>query len=166
MNIHDATRIILIGTGATLVSDLWGLARAPLFGMPAPDYGMVGRWIGHMTRGRFRHERIAAAPAISDERALGWIAHYAIGIGFAVLLCAVAGPAWLRNPALAPALLVGIATVAAPFLVMQPGMGAGFFASRTARPFIARMHSLALHAAFGVGLYLSGRLMNHPAIFN
>ena len=166
MNIHDATRIILIGTGATLVSDLWGRARAPLFGMPAPDYGLVGRWIGHMMRGRFRHERIAAAPVVAGERAIGWIAHYVIGIAFAALLCAVAGTAWLHDPTLVPALIVGIATVAAPFLVMQPGMGAGFFASRAARPSIARMHSLALHAAFGVGLYLSGWLANRSAIFN
>jgi len=165
MNIQDATSIILIGTGATLVSDLWGLARAPLFGMPAPDYGMVGRWIGHLARGQFRHERIAAAPAVVGERALGWIAHYVIGIGFAALLCAVAGSGWLHNPTLFPALIVGIATVAAPFLVMQPGMGAGFFASRAARPSIARVHSLALHAAFGVGLYLSGWLANRCAIF-
>jgi hypothetical protein len=119
---------------------------------------LVGRWIGHMPRGRFRHERIASAPAIRGERTIGWMAHYAVGIGFAFLLCVVADASWVQEPTFMPALFVGVGTVAAPFLVMQPGMGAGFFASRTPRPSFARFQSLALHAAFGAGLYLSARL--------
>jgi hypothetical protein len=153
LDLQHATRIILIGIGATMVSDLWGLVRAPLFGVPAPDFGLVGRWIGHMPRGRFRHERIASARTIRGERVIGWVAHYAIGIGFAFLLCAVVDASWPEEPTFVPALIFGIATVAAPFLVMQPGMGAGFFASRTPRPSVARFQSLALHAAFGAGLY-------------
>ena len=57
------------------------------------------------------------------------------------------------------ALLVGVVTVAAPFLLMQPGMGAGIAASRTPRPAIARVHSLLNHLAFGAGLYLSALLL-------
>jgi hypothetical protein len=56
---------------------------------------------------------------------------------------------------LRPALLVGIVTVAAPFLVMQPGMGAGIAASRTPKPAVARINSLLTHAIFGLGLYLA-----------
>ena len=33
-----------------------------------------------MARGRFRHERIAAAPPVRGERLIGWTAHYLIGI--------------------------------------------------------------------------------------
>ena len=55
-----------------------------------------------------------------------------------------------------PALLVGIGTVVAPFLLMQPGMGAGVAASRTPRPAAARVQSLVTHAIFGLGLYASG----------
>ena len=47
--------IVLVGVGATLVMDAWGLARKPLFGMPSPEYRLVGRWVGYMGRGRFRH---------------------------------------------------------------------------------------------------------------
>jgi hypothetical protein len=53
-------------------------------------------------------------------------------------------------------LLVGIGTVAAPFLLMQPGMGAGMAASRTPAPNAARLQSLLTHAVFGLGLYLGG----------
>ncbi|MGQ0512202.1 MAG: DUF2938 domain-containing protein [Betaproteobacteria bacterium] len=151
---------VLVGVGATAVMDLWALARRPLLGVPLPDYGLVGRWLGHMPRGRFRHERIAASPAVRGERWIGWIAHYLIGIGFAGVLLALWGLDWARDPALAPALLVGVGSVAAPFLVMQPGMGAGLAARRTPRPWAARVQSLVTHAVFGFGLYAAGLLVN------
>ena len=52
-------------------------------------------------------------------------------------------------------MLVGVVTVLAPFLIMQPGMGAGIAASRTPRPGAARLQSLITHAVFGFGLYLA-----------
>ncbi|MBK6454194.1 MAG: DUF2938 family protein, partial [Proteobacteria bacterium] len=90
------------------------------------------------------------------ERVIGWVAHYVIGVAFAGLLLAVWGLAWVRHPTIGPALLVGIGTVAAPFLVMQPGMGVGVAASRTPRPAAARRQSLITHAIFGLGLYAAG----------
>src|SRR5690242_18584742 len=116
--------VVLIGAGATLVMDLWVLARRRMLGIPAMSYGLVGRWLGHMARGRFRHERIAASSPIRGELAIGWAAHYLIGIAFAAILLAIWGLDWARRPTLAPALIVGIGSVLAPFLVMQPGMGA------------------------------------------
>ena len=155
----DVICILLIGAGATMVMDLWAIARKRLLGVPPPDYGLVGRWLGHMAlSGRFRHDRIAAAPAVRGERLIGWTAHYVIGIAFATLLIAIWGSAWLRQPTLGPALLVGVGTVAAPFLLMQPGMGAGIAASRTPRPAAARLQSLVTHAIFGLGLYAAGRV--------
>lgn len=109
-----------------------GLARKALAGTPYPDYGIVGRWLAYMPHGRFWHRAISAAPALKGERLIGWTAHYVTGIGFAVLLLAVFGPAWSRNPTPGPALIVGIGSVAAPFLLMQPGMGQGL--PRTGRP--------------------------------
>lgn len=153
-----ATYAAPVGIGATAFTDLWALARQRLFGTPRPDWGLVGRWFAHMPRGRFRHDAIAAAPAHAHELAIGWTMHYAIGIAYAALLLAIAGPEWGRHPTLCPALAVGLATVAAPFLLMQPGMGAGFFASRTPDPRVARMRTLVMHAMFGVGLYLAGWL--------
>ena len=148
---------MLVGVGATAATDLWAIARKRLFGLAPPDYGLVGRWLAHMTRGRFRHDAIARAPAVRGERALGWAAHYGTGIAFAALLPALFGPAWLREPTPGPALLVGVVTVAAPFLLMQPGMGAGLAASRTPRPSFARLQSLVTHTVFGLGLYAAGR---------
>lgn len=146
---------LFIGLGATLAVDVWALARRRLFGLPLPNYGLLGRWLAHMPRGRFLHEAIAAAAPVRGERLLGWSAHYAIGIAFAAILPLGWGIHWLQTPRLAPAMLVGISTVTAPFLLMQPGMGLGIAASRTARPNHARLHSFATHAVFGLGLYVA-----------
>lgn len=148
--------VLLIGVGATALMDLWSVARKPLLGMPLPSYAMMGRWLGHMGQGRFRHEAIGAATPIPGESLIGWSAHYLIGIAFAALLIAIQGQDWLLAPTPGPALALGLVTVAAPFLVMQPGMGAGIAASRTPNPASARVHSLINHAVFGLGLYLSG----------
>lgn len=145
--------VIVIGIGATALTDLWALARRALLGVAPPDFGLVGRWLAHMPRGRFRHHAIAAAPRIAGERILGWVAHYLIGIAFTMLLPLLFGAAWLSDPTPGPALAVGLGTVAAPFLLMQPGMGAGIAASRSPRPAAARLHSLVTHAVFGLGLY-------------
>jgi hypothetical protein len=70
------------------------------------------------------------------------------------------GPAWVQNPSIGPALLIGIFSIAAPFLIMQPGMGAGIAASRTPNPPAARFQSLVTHFIFGLGLYASAWLLH------
>jgi Protein of unknown function (DUF2938) len=147
---------LLIGAGATAVMDLWAVARKRLLGIPPLDYGLVGRWLAYLARGRFRHDPIAASPPVPGERLIGWTAHYLIGIAFAAMLLAIWGLGWVRHPTIGPALIVGLGSVAAPFLLMQPGMGAGVAASRTPRPAAARLHSLVTHGIFGLGLYAAG----------
>ena len=148
---------LLIGAGATLVMDLWGIARTRLLHVPSVSYGLVGRWLAWLPRGRFRHTPIAASPPVRGELLIGWTAHYAIGVAFAAALLGIFGLEWSCSPTLGPALIVGIVTVAAPLLVMQPGMGAGIAASRTPKPAAARLNSLLTHAIFGFGLYLAAR---------
>jgi hypothetical protein len=154
-----ATTAIAIGAGATVVMDGWIAARKHLFGIPAADYAMVGRWVAHLARGHFLHDRIAASPPVKGELAIGWTVHYVTGIAFAGLLLGLFGLDWSRNPTIGPALAVGIGTVLAPFLLMQPGMGAGIAASRTPRPNAVRLQSLVTHAVFGAGLYATGWLL-------
>lgn len=155
----------VLGVAATATIDLWAVLRQRLFGIPALSYALVGRWLGHSLRGRFHHAAIAASPQVRNERAIGWIAHYLIGILFAAVLLAVCGVEWICRPTLLPALIVGIVSVLAPFLIMQPGMGAGFAASRTPRPGVARLQSLITHAIFGIGLFVSGWIANALGVF-
>jgi hypothetical protein len=154
MDIMDIyVRVLLIGIGATLLVDLWGVFLRKAFGVRSLSYAMVGRWLGHMWDGRFAHPNITTTPAVRGENAVGWSFHYIIGILFAGLLVAVTGDDWLDRPSIGPALVVGVGTVIAPFFVMQPGMGFGIAASRTPAPGIARLRSLVTHGIFGLGLY-------------
>lgn len=141
-----------VGVGATAVMDVWLLALKRM-GLRTLDFGLLGRWVGHMRHGRLRHAPIAASAPVRGEVALGWLVHYAVGVGFAALLVLLAGPGWLQRPTPVPALLVGIVSVVAPLFVMQPAMGAGVAARRTPAPWTNRLRSLANHTVFGIGLY-------------
>lgn len=147
---------LVVGLVATGLMDVWGAVRRPLFGFPPLDHALLGRWVGWMAKGRFRHAAIARTPALRGERVIGWLAHYVIGVSFAALLLVLAGPGWLARPTPGPALGVGIGTVLAPFLLMHPGMGNGLAASRAPRPAAARLQSLLSHAVFGGGLLAGG----------
>ncbi len=150
--------IALVGIGATALMDLWLLLLARL-GVPGSGFAMLGRWLGHFARGRFAHAAIARAEPIRFERGLGWLTHYLIGIAYAALLVALQGAAWLGRPTLPPALLFGAVTVAAPWFVMQPAMGAGFLARKTPTPLRNGLRSLANHLVFGAGLYASAAVL-------
>lgn len=150
---------VFIGVGATIVMDLWALIQKRYFGVPSLNYAMVGRWIGHFPQGRFIHQNISQSPAIPGEWAIGWSAHYAIGIIFAAILLAICGPDWVQQPGLITALLFGVITVVAPFFILQPGMGAGIAAAKTPQPTIARLRSLIAHTSFGIGLYLAAKVL-------
>lgn len=145
---------VAVGIGATLVMDLWNLFLKRAFGIASLNYCLLGRWLRHMTGGTFRHASIAAAPRKSLECTVGTIAHYTIGVVFALVLVLLTSGDWLARPTLLPALLYGIATVVFPFFLMQPSFGLGIAASKTPNPTQARLKSLMTHTVFGVGLYV------------
>lgn len=156
--LQDFPLAMLIGIGATAVMDAWLLLLRRL-GIPTLNFAFIGRWVGHLLRGRFFHAAIAKATPIRGELAWGWLTHYAVGVAFATVLIGIQGAQWIYSPTLLPALAVGISTVAAPLLVMQPAMGSGFAASRTPTPVKNCLRSLANHTVFGLGLYLCAQVI-------
>lgn len=106
-----------------------------------------------MPRGTFVHVSIARAAPIRHERALGWATHDAIGVTFSYLLLAIWGLAWAESPTILPAVIVGLATLPAPLLVLQPCMGLGIASSKAPRPAAACLKSLMTHLVYGLGLY-------------
>lgn len=151
---HQILGAIAIGLGATLVMDLWNLLLKRTFSIPSLNYCLLGRWLSHMPEGTLRHAGITAAPQKPFECTVGWIAHYTIGVVFALMFVVLISGDWLARPTLLPALLYGIGTVVFPFFVMQPSLGLGIAASRTPKPSQARLKSLVTHTVFGVGLYV------------
>ena len=152
---------ILVGTGATLLLDLWSLFLQWAFKVPFPNLCLLGRWLRHMPEGKFVHANIASATRKRSECTVGWIAHYAIGAAFALVFVALAPGGWLARPTLLPALLFGLGTVLFPYLVLQPAYGLGVAASKTPNPTAFRLKSLMSHGVFGLGLYLSAIAASH-----
>lgn len=151
---------ILMGVGATLTFDLWSLLLKHAFNIPPSNICLVGRWLRYMPAGTFRHANIASTPSKGAECTVGWMAHYGIGITFAIAFVALAGRNWLARPTLMPALVFGVITVLAPFFIMQPAFGFGLAASNTSNPTQARVRTIMNHTAFGMGLYIFGWLVS------
>jgi hypothetical protein len=151
---------ILIGLGATLTFDLWALFLKHAFRITPSNICLVGRWLRYMPEGTFTHSTIVSSPRKSAECTVGWIAHYSIGVMFALAFVAWAGSDWLQHPTPIPAMIFGAVTVLAPFFIMQPAFGFGLAASKMPNPTQARLRSLMNHLAFGMGLYLFGLLVS------
>ena len=164
MEPNDILSAVGIGIGATLLMDLWNLFLKRAFGIASLNYCLLGRWLLHIPGGTFVHANINNAPPKRFECPVGWLAHYTIGIMFALVFVLIVSGDWLVRPTLWPALLYGLATIVFPFFIMQPSLGLGFAASRTPNPAQARLKSLATHTVFGAGLYVSALAFTHLAI--
>jgi len=92
---------------------------------------MVGRWFGNMAHGQFVQVAMSEAAPFKGELAIGWIAHYAIGIGYGLPLLGLWGKVWLERPTLLPPMILAWVLLVAPYLMMMPGMGMG--TSQTSR---------------------------------
>lgn len=73
-----------MGIGATAVIDLWVQLLRRSTGIPATDWGVVGRWLTHILRNR-RFILMSDTLPVPYERALGWMFHYGVGVGYGVL---------------------------------------------------------------------------------
>ncbi|WP_417642671.1 DUF2938 domain-containing protein [Enterobacter kobei] len=149
--------VVLTGIGGTLVMDAWSLFQKHGLTIPPLNYGLVGRWLSGLSHGKVCHHTILTTPKRRGEMLTGWIFHYLTGIVFAVVPLWLDGERWLRDPSLTTALLAGVLTLFAPFLILQPALGFGIAASRTPHPWRARGLSLLTHLAYGVGLYVAAQ---------
>ncbi len=148
-------RGILVGTGATVILDIWSFASARFLNEPQPDMRMMGRWFAHLKEGTVFHRDIAASKAHPHENAIGWIGHFAVGIVYGVILALACGRPWLADPTLFPALFWGVATILAGWFLLLPGMGLGVAGTELPDPGKARATGLLAHVVFGLGLWLT-----------
>jgi len=153
LDINIVFKIVITGIGATLVMDLWSLFQKQILNVPPLNYALVGRWVLWLLRGKLWHHTIVSTPQVRGEAPAGWAVHYLTGVLFAFVPLALAGRGWLDTPSLMTGLLAGLLTLSAPFIILQPAFGFGIAASRTPRPWLARLLSTLTHLAYGVGLY-------------
>jgi hypothetical protein len=150
---------VLIGIIATFVIDIWAIFVKRMLRLPTANWALVGRWFGYLPRGKFIHRPIADSAAIPNELTIGWIAHYVTGIFYGVAYLGIVQGILSRSPTMTSALSFGLLTLVAPWLILQPGMGAGVFASRTPRPGVMRLVNVSMHAIFGASLYAAWLLI-------
>ncbi len=74
---------LCLGIGATIFMDIW-LFILKIFKIPTLNFAFLGRWVGWIFQGKLIHQSIAKSPQIKGEYLLGWIAHYSVGIIFAL----------------------------------------------------------------------------------
>jgi hypothetical protein len=160
MNGSQFLAAVVIGLGATLLIDLWALFLRRVFGVQSLNYCLLGRWVLYIPAGRIAHNGIAKSAARTHECPVGWIAHYSIGVAFAVVFVSLMSASWLYRPTVLPALAFGIATVLIPFLTIQPAFGLGIASSKTPSPTKARLKSVITHLIFGVGLWVFAHALN------
>ncbi len=145
---------VVTGLIATAVLDMWQLALSALLGAPSTNWALVGRWFSNLRTGTLVHENIGLVAPAPHEGAVGWIAHYTVGVVYAAIYLAMMRFGVGTGPTLVSALAFGAVTVAAPWFVLQPGMGMGVFAAKAPKPWAVRGRSLISHIVFGAGLYL------------
>lgn len=146
-------RAVFIGVFATAVLDVWALLLNRIFGFALPNWAMVGRWFAHVPRGRLVHADIGQTQRVSGELNIGWAAHYAVGILFALATLLIGGRAWVQMPTVLPPLAVGLVTVGCGWFILQPGMGAGIAASKKPDRARIRMLNVLGHIVFGLAMY-------------
>jgi hypothetical protein len=150
--------MIVAGIFATVVLDVWQRILHAATGIPATNWGIVGRWFGHMPRGRFMHGAIGNAEPVAGEAAIGWTMHYLIGVLYGVVYVGLIVIVLSGAPTLLNGLLFGLASVVIPWFMMQPALGLGAMGSKAANPNIPRYTALAAHCIYGVALYAGSAL--------
>ena len=151
---NNILQILFMGIFATVIIDLWALILKHGFKQQTTDWSMAGRWFATIPRGQFIHRPIAKTPPVNNEILIGWTVHYIIGVIYAWMYIVIITTILKTQPAITSAILFGIATVVAPWFIMQPGFGMGIMARNTPNPNVKRFMSLSVHFIFGVALYL------------
>lgn len=154
---------IAAGIGATLLIDLWAQLLRRGAGIGSTDWSLVGRWVAGLAHGRLQLQATDFARRERGDALRGWLTHYAVGIAYALIYLALAS-AFALTVSLPSALAFGAITVLAPWLILQPALGKGVFASAAPNPGQTRLLNLIVHLLFGAGLYICWQafdLLNH-----
>ena len=94
----DINEILIAGVMSCLVMDTFQRLLFITHKIPPSNWGMVGRWTGYLfTRGKLINAEIDNLPAISGETSLGWLVHYLVGIGYALVYFGLREIGWLDN---------------------------------------------------------------------
>lgn len=148
---------VIVGILATVTMDVvaiiafrFGIAgRGPR--RTGPD--LIGRWVGYLLQGKFRHTDILQTPPLRREVILGFAAHYSIGVVLTLIYFGGLAAAHAMPNALT-AIVYGTATTVLPWFVMFPSQGMGWLGWDAPGDSHLARASLFNHVVFGLGIAL------------
>jgi uncharacterized membrane protein YagU involved in acid resistance len=148
---------VIVGVLATVTMDVVA-ALAHRLGIAGhgprrtgPD--LIGRWIGYLLQGKFKHTDILQTPPLRRELLLGLAAHYSIGIVLTLVYLGLLAVAHATPTALS-AILYGTATTVLPWFLMFPSQGMGWLGWDAPGDAHLARASLFNHIVFGLGIAL------------
>jgi len=151
-------KLILTGIAAgvlgTLVMDSLNQLFARNGMLLKIDVARIGRLSAGWARGRFRYQNPGEVPEAPNEKPIGYLAHYGIGIVLALVYVvgwdrAVGGPV---SPVWAVA--YGTATTVIAWFFLLPSIGLGVCGWNSPDGYQAPLSSLVNHVFFGLGMAL------------
>ena len=148
---------LIVGILATVTMDVVAVIALRLgISSPGPRRtgpDLIGRWVGYLLQGKFRHRDILQTPPLRGELLLGLAAHYLIGIVLTLVYLGLLVVAHATPTALS-AVLYGTATTVFPWFLMFPSQGMSWLGR--AAPGDAHLARISLfnHIIFGLGIAL------------
>ncbi len=150
--------ILVTGLAGATAADIGRSIYQWVTGFPAVNWSVTGRWFLMVLQGQPYVPGIGTAPSLPHELLAGHVAYYTIAVVFAGVYLTLLG-LLKRPPTLWNGLIFGVVTMAFPFFVQMPLMGAGVLASATATPWLVIGRTLVHHSSFGLGLGLGAMVM-------
>jgi len=146
-------KILVIGVFATVIMDIWATFSNRVLKFPRTNWAMVGRWLGHLPKGKIVHNSISSSSEIKHENIIGWVFHYFIGIVYAALYVVLVVCIFANHTSLLTAWFFGLFTIVSPWFILQPALGMGICAIKAPKPNMVRFQNFAIHSIFGIALY-------------
>lgn len=144
-------RILVTGLAGATAADIGRTIYQWATGFPPVNWSVTGRWFLMVLQGQPYVPDVGTAPSLPHELISGHVAYYAISVVFAGAYLTLLRLT-KREPSAWNGLLFGWVTMAFPFFVQMPLMGAGVMASATATPWLVIGRTLVHHSSFGLGL--------------
>ncbi|MGJ8514122.1 DUF2938 family protein [Carnimonas bestiolae] len=150
---------LVVGCIATLLLDAWTLLLSKAAGLGGSNWGVVGQWVQGLPQGKFFHLGDAAPAVSQQDKAVGWLFHYVVGVVYALLMVLIGGAHFITAPYWTPIIWVGFTlSTLCGLLILVPALGGGLLASKTPNQTKAIGLMLAGHAVFTIGLYIGAQL--------
>jgi hypothetical protein len=143
---------VIAGVLGTLIMDSLNYLFSRSGMLSKIDLKMIGRMSSGWIRGNFYYRHPSEMKQVTKETLYGYIAHYAIGVVFALVY--VLSWYYLIGMPISSlwAFVYGIATTAGSLMLIYPSMGLGMLGIRSPEGIKAPLSSLANHTFYGIGL--------------